>query len=621
MKNDKKSHSPISRIVLCSAIGLMLYFVLSLFLGIQPALTASSKGQALLLMLGHLWWLKLFIIAFCILGYLALHGKPKLAIRDDVAGSGQHGDAHFASDTEVMRAFKPVSFGRECVPGFLVGLEKEKWVIDDSDAHMMLLAGTGAGKTTTVFIPTLEYNFRVNQNTGGRGASMLALDVKGTLYEATAAEAQAKGYRTPVINLRDVFRSYPINILYSVNREIDAWRRSESEDQKAKHYGAAERYAKTLSDAIVNLVPRNGGGDNQFFIDTAQNMITGFILLVSLYAPPEARHIISVFGLIIELSSNDESLLPIGMQKTKLATLMEHIQDDRIRNYVASATCADQRTSLNIFSSALADLLKFVDAEMEQLLTGYSEELSAEKFINQPTIVYVICPDENPTRHFLASLFIRLFSNELIEFAEQPSNGGVLPRQVLYLADEFGNYPPIRDIEALFSALRSRRARLLISLQGDSQLRTKYDEQRAITIESNCMIFMFSALAPSASQTAKRISEILGNETIMTGSKSISKGVTTTNTSLAGRPLLTPSQLVRLPWGQFIVQKTGYAPYIAHMRPYKDYLKLEAEQQVPPPSLRYSSVLSASAAMIEAVAKGHLYHLRKGMFDSEDSDW
>lgn len=311
----------------------------------------------------------------------------------------------------------------------------------------------------------------------------------------------------------------------------------------------------------------------------------------------------------------------IGMQKTKLATLMEHIQDDRIRNYVAPATCADQRTSLNIFSSALADLLKFVDAEMEQLLTGYSEELSAEKFINQPTIVYVICPDENPTRHFLASLFIRLFSNELIEFAEQPSNGGVLPRQVLYLADEFGNYPPIRDIEALFSALRSRRARLLISLQGDSQLRTKYDEQRAITIESNCMIFMFSALAPSASQTAKRISEILGNETIMTGSKSISKGVTTTNTSLAGRPLLTPSQLVRLPWGQFIVQKTGYAPYIAHMRPYKDYLKLEAEQQVPPPSLRYSSVLSASAAMIEAVAKGHLYHLRKGMFDSEDSDW
>ena len=572
-------------------------------------------------MLGHLWWLKLFIIAFCILGYLALHGKPKLAIRDDVAGSGQHGDAHFASDTEVMRAFKPVSFGRECVPGFLVGLEKEKWVIDDSDAHMMLLAGTGAGKTTTVFIPTLEYNFRVNQNTGGRGASMLALDVKGTLYEATAAEAQAKGYRTPVINLRDVFRSYPINILYSVNREIDAWRRSESEDQKAKHYGAAERYAKTLSDAIVNLVPRNGGGDNQFFIDTAQNMITGFILLVSLYAPPEARHIISVFGLIIELSSNDESLLPIGMQKTKLATLMEHIQDDHIRNYVAPATCADQRTSLNIFSSALADLLKFVDAEMEQLLTGYSEELSAEKFINQPTIVYVICPDENPTRHFLASLFIRLFSNELIEFAEQPSNGGVLPRQVLYLADEFGNYPPIRDIEALFSALRSRRARLLISLQGDSQLRTKYDEQRAITIESNCMIFMFSALAPSASQTAKRISEILGNETIMTGSKSISKGVTTTNTSLAGRPLLTPSQLVRLPWGQFIVQKTGYAPYIAHMRPYKDYLKLEAEQQVPPPSLRYSSVLSASAAMIEAVAKGHLYHLRKGMFDSEDSDW
>ena len=143
--------------------------------------------------------------------------------------------------------------------------------------------------------------------------------------------------------------------------------------------------------------------------------------------------------------------------------------------------------------------------------------------------------------------------------------GGVLPRQVLYLADEFGNYPPIRDIEALFSALRSRRARLLISLQGDSQIDIRIDEQRAITIESNCMIFMFSALAPSASQTAKRISEILGNETIMTGSKSISKGVTTTNTSLAGRPLLTPSQLVRLPWGTIYRAENRICPlYCSH---------------------------------------------------------
>lgn len=621
MKPVRKPHSLSFQVTMVAAISLILYLVLSFFLSIRIIFLSSNKWGAIPDMLVHLWWLKFLIIAFCVSGYFALHGRPKLAFRDNVAGSGQHGDAHFADEAEMKRAFKVVPFGRECLPGFLVGLENDKWIIDDSDAHMMLQAGTGAGKTTTVFIPTLEYNFRVNQNTGGRGASILALDVKGTLYEATAPAAQAKGYRTPVINLRDVFRSCPINILYAVNREIDAWRGSSSEEERARHYGAAERYAKTLADAIVNLVPRGHSGENQFFVDTAQNMITGFILLVSLYAPDEARHIISVFSLIIELSSSDTTALSIGIQQTKLASLMQYINDERIRNYVAPATCADQRTSLNIFSSALADLLKFVDAEMEQLLVGYSDDLSAEKFVEEPTIIYIICPDENPTRHFLASLFIRLFSNELIELAERPENKGVLSRPVLYLADEFGNYPPIRDIEAVFSALRSRGARLLISLQGDSQLRTKYDEQRAITIESNCMIMMFSALAPSASQAAKRISEMLGNETIMTGSKSISKGVTTTNTSLAGRPLLSPSQLVRLPWGQFVVQKTGYAPYIAHMQPYKNYLHLEQNLKVEAPYLTYLPVLSATAAMITAFAKGHSYHACKGMFEPEDSEW
>ena len=41
---------------------------------------------------------------------------------------------------------------------------------------------------------------------------------------------QAKGYCTPVLDLRNVFRSYQFNILYRVNKEIDAWRTSVNED-------------------------------------------------------------------------------------------------------------------------------------------------------------------------------------------------------------------------------------------------------------------------------------------------------------------------------------------------------------------------------------------------------
>ena len=69
------------------------------------------------------------------------------------------------------------------------------------------------------------------------------------------------------------------------------------------HYGAAERFAKVAANAIIANVQAHGSNENQFFIDTARGMITGFILLVAIYAPPTARHIISVFELIVQCSA------------------------------------------------------------------------------------------------------------------------------------------------------------------------------------------------------------------------------------------------------------------------------------------------------------------------------
>ena len=88
-------------------------------------------------------------------------------------------------------------------------------------------------------------------------------------------------------------------------------------------------------------VQAHGSNDNQFFIDTARGMITGFILLVALYAPPKARHIISVFELVVQCSAPESLPAPGAPQRTMIASLLEHINDRRIRNYVAPASSAD----------------------------------------------------------------------------------------------------------------------------------------------------------------------------------------------------------------------------------------------------------------------------------------
>lgn len=296
------------------------------------------------------------------------------------------------------------------------------------------------------------------------------------------------------------------------------------------------------------------------------------------------------------------------------------INDRRIRNYVAPASSADIRTALNIFSSALSHLLKFVDAEIEQLICDQSPEFDAQRFIDQPTAIFLICPDENPTRHFLASLFVRSFTDELIELAETKYNE-TLPRKFLYFLDEFGNMPPIENATALFSAIRSRGGRVMCALQAYDQLRLNYTEHQAATIEKNCHVQMNSAVAPAADKDAKRISEMLGNETILTGSKSKTRGVTTTNTSLIGRPLMSPAQLVTMPIGTFVVQCVSQNPYKSYLPDYSEYLELATEFLHPAPIRKYTPVLVAAPRMITMNARGSRIEIQKGMFDVADEEW
>ena len=77
--------------------------------------------------------------------------------------------------------YEKVSFGSEREPGFLVGTQGKNWLVDTSDTNLLLVAPPKMGKTRRNFIPTLEYNARVNENTGGHGAGMILMDVKGCL--------------------------------------------------------------------------------------------------------------------------------------------------------------------------------------------------------------------------------------------------------------------------------------------------------------------------------------------------------------------------------------------------------------------------------------------------------
>lgn len=309
----------------------------------------------------------------------------------------------------------------------------------------------------------------------------------------------------------------------------------------------------------------------------ARGLITGLVLLVSQYGQDGERHIVSVFNLIVELAGADNPEKGNTVQKSRLAAMLEGVTDRRIKGYISTTTSADIRTTLNIVSSALSKLLKFVDAELEQLICTHDNDLDAERFIERPTAIFLIAPDENETRHFLASLFVRFLTDDLIALAER--QGGHCPRPFYYFLDEFGNFPAIPGVTSLFSAIRSRGGRILVAVQSYSQFLLKYDKNVTEIIKDNCQILLNTFVSPSAQDTATSISKMLGDETILTGSSSRSDGKTTSSHQLMGRPLMSPAQMVRIQRDTWIVEKAGYAPMKTHLEGYWKYLSLAPQEQ------------------------------------------
>ena len=165
--------------------------------------------------------------------------------------------------------------------------------------------------------------------------SFLALDTKGDLARNYGTIAQKYyGYRIAVIDLRNPTRSGGNNLLTLINRYMDKARADEKDlASRAK----AEKYAKILSKTIINPSDDTDHGQNAFFYDAAEGLLTSVFLLMAEFLPPvngygERRHIPSVFKLVQELL--EPSRLP---GKSNFQLLMGMLPSDHKARWFAGA--------------------------------------------------------------------------------------------------------------------------------------------------------------------------------------------------------------------------------------------------------------------------------------------
>lgn len=524
---------------------------------------------------------------FATLGLIAgLSGMYSLNIKAKTVGHGQHGTARWATKREIKKTYTHVRFEPqlwrkgEHLPteqGIVVGCltkrhrlgnglravrnvlvvkllrrshaipktaDETTALVDTGDVHALMIGAAGVGKTAYWLYPCLEYAL-------ASGMSFLSTDTKGDVVRNYGRIAQeCYGYRVGVIDLRNPTRSDGFNLLHLVNKYMDAYR---EHPDNLLYKAKAERYAKIISKTIITAgMDGQNFGQNQFFYDAAEGLLTATILLVAEFCPPPERHIVSVFKIIQELMAPSQT-----KGQTQFQALLSLLPEThKAKWFAGAATSTADQAMASVMSTTLARLNAFLDSEMEQLLC-FDTAVDAETFCKEKSALFLVMPEEDPNKFFMVSLIIQQLYREILSVADE--HGGKLPNRAVFYADEFGTLPKIESAEMMFSASRSRRLSIVPIIQSLSQLERSYGKEGAEIIVDNVQLTIFGGFAPN-SETAQAMSKSLGSRTAQSGYISKGKDNGSQSLQMIERPLMTPDELKSMPKGQFIVMKTGAHP-------------------------------------------------------------
>lgn len=159
-------------------------------------------------------------------------------------------------------------------------------------------------------------------------------------------------------------------------------------------------------------------------------------------------------------------------------------------------------------------------------LPEYKRELVVKELINtfpvvqkklqisysdKPTAVFMIIPDYDSSNHTLASIFIKQLYTELSQNCAE-TKGNKCFNRVQFILDEFGNMPPIDDMDQVMTVCLGRNILFNLVVQSYSQIKRKYGEGSE-TIKENCQNHIY--ILSTNDDTIEELSKKAGSRTII----------------------------------------------------------------------------------------------------------
>jgi type IV secretion system protein VirD4 len=373
--------------------------------------------------------------------------------------------------------------------------------------HCLVVAPTRAGKGVGYVIPnTLLFN-----------GSIVVLDVKGEIFEATSRHRQAEGDA--------VYRFSPFDFEHPTHRYNPLERVARIENLEQRYTELAK-----ISDYFLTVSDKGTAGD--FLTEGRELFVAAGLLAVEKGKP----------------TIGEISRILFGRGATQ-AVYGEHAEEVKHPNAAQTfrkfAGYSDRTLSSHASVLGGAGMTLWNNPAVDRATSG--NDFSFVDLRKRPMSIYVVV---NADDIRTLSPLIRLFFGELIATMRSTlPDPKSEPWPVMVMLDEFDQLGPMPIVEQALKQLAGHGARVSIITQSIPGLDNIYGENVRLSLESAAGMKLY--LAANDKKTAGEISDALGKTTKLSVSDSVSRDRDfmqrrSVSRRMEERPLLTPDEVRRL---------------------------------------------------------------------------
>lgn len=436
------------------------------------------------------------------------------------------GDARFASAAEVKKA------GLLGDKGIIVGSYNGKYLMFGGQQHAIISAPTRSGKGVGIVIPNL-----LNWSD-----SVVVLDIKQENWDITSGFRSKHGQKCFLFNPAATdYRTHRYNPLAYISQDVN--------------------FRIDDVQKIANMLFPDEEGTDVIWTATPRSLFLGIVLLLA--ETPEKP--LTLGQVVRETLVDGDGAKYFARLVNERAAAGKPYSGACVRALNSYISISAENTRAGVITSFRSRLELWMNPLVDAATSENDFDLRDVR--KKRMSVYLGVTPDNLER--MAPL-LNLFFQQLIDLntRELPSQNRALKYSCLLLMDEFTSIGKIGILSKGISYIAGYNLRMLPIIQSPTQLVEVYGQDAAQTFTTNHALNIIYPPKASETQTAKDISEWLGNQTVKSISKTRSNNLfksdgNTNNISEQSRALMLPQEITSLGEGKELVIMENVRPILA----------------------------------------------------------